>query len=77
MDTTFPSHRLRRSPGVKQNQMARSVKSFSELQRQAIGAELDRREAAASRKPGADTWLDVLDERVTRPAVVKELETDR
>ena len=76
MDTTFPSHRLRRSRGVQQNQMARSVKSFSELQRQAIGVELGRRETA-NRKPVADTWLDVLDEGATPPAVVKEPATDR
>lgn len=56
--------------------MARSVKSFSELQRQAIGAELGRREAAA-RTPAADTWLDALDKGSAAPAVVKVVEADR
>ncbi len=55
--------------------MARTVKSFSELQRQLIGAELGRREAA-SRKHAADTWLDALDEGLRVPEVVKVVDAD-
>ena len=60
---------------VRQNQMARSVKSFSELQRQLIGAELGRREAA-SRKVAVDTWQLAFDDTATAPPVVKVVETN-
>lgn len=45
---------------VKRN-MARSSKSFSELQRQSIGDELARREAD-DRKPAGGDWQSVLDD---------------
>lgn len=56
--------------------MARSVKSYSELQRQFIGAELGRREAD-SRKDALAEWQNALDDVATAPPVVKVLSTDR
>ena len=56
--------------------MERTVKSFSELQRQFIGAELGRREAAG-RKAVTDAQLHSLDESLAAPAVVKVVEADR
>ncbi len=56
--------------------MARPSKSFSELQRQAIGAELARREAS-SRKQAASDWQDALDEAATTPPPLKVLPADR
>ena len=66
----------RASSWVKQNQMAPSVKSFSELQRQLIGAELGRREAA-SRKATSDAWLQAFDDVATAPPVLKVSKIDR
>jgi hypothetical protein len=59
---------------VKRN-MARSNKSFSELQRQSIGVELARREANG-RKPAINDWQSVLDDAATAPPAPKVLPAD-
>lgn len=56
--------------------MARPVKSFSELQLQFIGAELERREAD-SRKDALDALRNALDDVAIAPPAVKALPTDR
>jgi hypothetical protein len=56
--------------------MARPVKSYSELQRQFIGAELGRREAD-SRKDALAEWQNALDDAATAPAALKVLPADR
>lgn len=60
---------------VKRN-MARSSKSFSELQRQSIGVELARREAD-SRKQAADDWQSVLDDAANASPPLKVLPAER
>ena len=56
--------------------MARSGKSFSDLQRQSIGDELARREAD-SRKQALGDWQTALDDAATAPQASKPLPTDR
>ena len=56
--------------------MARPVKSFSELQLQFIGAELERREAD-TRKDALDALRNALDDVAIAPPPVKALPTDR
>lgn len=59
---------------VKRN-MARSNKSFSELQRQSIGVELARREADSRKQ--ASNWQSALDDVVTPSPASKVDPTDR
>ena len=56
--------------------MARPVKSFSELQVQFIGAELERREAG-SRKDALDALRNELDDVAITPPSLKVLPADR
>ena len=56
--------------------MARPVKSYSELQRQFIGAELGRREAV-SREAALAAWHSAADDVATAPQLVKGLAAER
>lgn len=60
---------------VKRN-MARPGKSFAELQRQSIGAELARREAD-SRKPAVGDWQSVVDGAADPSPALKVLPAGR
>lgn len=55
--------------------MARSVRSFSELQRQFIGTELGRRQAD-SRKEAAAEWQAAMDDVATAPQSLKVVPAD-
>lgn len=56
--------------------MARPSKSFSELQRQSIGAELARREAD-SRKPATGDWQSALNDVAGASPALKVVPADR
>jgi len=60
----------------EQNHMARPTKSFSELQRQFIGAELGRREAGTRKDSLAELQVE-LDDLATAPPPLKVVPAER
>jgi len=58
------------------NELARSSKSYSELQRQFIGAELGRREADSRKDALAELQI-ALDDAATAPPSLKVLPAER